>query len=44
MLMDLKRPLKEGDEVALTLKLRTPDGRALKQTVKVPVKNASPSH
>ena len=39
MLMDLKRPLKEGDEVRLTLKLRTPDGKALSQTVKVPVKN-----
>ena len=39
MLMDLKRPLKEGDEVRLTLKLRTPDGKALSQTVAVPVKS-----
>jgi copper(I)-binding protein len=40
MLMDLRQPLKVGDEVRVTLKLRTPDGKALTQTVKVPVKSA----
>jgi copper(I)-binding protein len=40
MLMDLRQPLKVGDEVRLTLKLRTPEGKALTQTVKVPVKSA----
>jgi copper(I)-binding protein len=39
MLMDLRQPLKAGDEVRLTLKLRTPDGKSLTQTIKVPVKN-----
>jgi copper(I)-binding protein len=37
MLMGLKGPLKAGDELPLTLKLRTPDGKALTQTVRVPV-------
>lgn len=41
MLMDLKQQLKEGDEVLLTLKLRTPDGKVLTQDVKVPVKSGS---
>lgn len=41
MLMGLKQPLKEGDEVALTLKLRTADGKSLTQEVKVPVKSGS---
>lgn len=41
MLMGLKRQLKEGDEVALTLKLRTADGKNLTQEVKVPVKSGS---
>jgi copper(I)-binding protein len=38
MLMDVKQPLKEGDEVALTLKLKSADGKELTQEVKVPVK------
>jgi copper(I)-binding protein len=38
MLMDLKQPLKEGDELTLTLKLRTAEGKNLTQDVKVPVK------
>jgi copper(I)-binding protein len=37
MLMGLKGPLKAGDELSLTLKLRTPDGKTLTQTIKVPV-------
>lgn len=41
MLMGLKQQLKEGDEVALTLKLRTADGKTLTQDVKVPVKSGS---
>ncbi len=42
MLMGLKRPLKAGDTLSLTLKLRTPDGKLLKQTVKVPVLATAP--
>jgi hypothetical protein len=39
MLMDLKRPLKVGDEVSLTLKLRQAGAKkTFTQTVKVPVK------
>jgi periplasmic copper chaperone A len=38
MLMDLKRSLSEGDEITLTLKLRSADGKILTQDVKVPVK------
>lgn len=41
MLMDLRQQLKEGDEVLLTLKLRTADGKVLTQDVKVPVKSGS---
>jgi copper(I)-binding protein len=41
MLMDLKQQLKEGDEVTVTLKLRTADGKALTQDVKVPVKSGA---
>ncbi|WP_081961660.1 copper chaperone PCu(A)C [Aquabacterium sp. NJ1] len=41
MLMGLKQQLKEGDEVALTLKLRTADGKTLTQDIKVPVKSGS---
>lgn len=41
MLMSLKQQLKEGDEVTLTLKLRTADGKALTQDIKVPVKSGS---
>lgn len=41
MLMDLKRQLKEGDEVVLTLLLRTADGKAVKQDIKVQVKSGS---
>jgi periplasmic copper chaperone A len=37
MLMGLKRTLKAGDVLALTLKLRTPEGKVLTQTVRVPV-------
>jgi len=40
MLMGLKQPLKVGDEVSLTLKLRqTGSKKTLKQEIKVPVKN-----
>lgn len=40
MLMDLKQPLKVGDEVSLTLKLRQPGGKkTFKQEIKVPVKS-----
>jgi hypothetical protein len=40
MLMDLKRPLKVGDEVRLTLKLREPGAKkTFTQTIKVPVTN-----
>ncbi len=41
MLMSLKQQLKEGDEVALTLKLRTAEGKNVTQEVKVPVKSGS---
>ncbi|HEX5356700.1 MAG TPA: copper chaperone PCu(A)C [Aquabacterium sp.] len=41
MLMDLKQQLKEGDEVTVTLLLRTADGKTIKQDVKVPVKSGS---
>ncbi|MBI5924967.1 MAG: copper chaperone PCu(A)C [Aquabacterium sp.] len=41
MLMGLKQQLKDGDEVALTLKLRTADGKSLTQDVKVPVRSGS---
>jgi copper(I)-binding protein len=43
MLMGLKRELKEGDRVALTLQLRSADGRRLTQKIMVPVKKAAPS-
>ena len=38
MLTQLGEPLKEGDSLSLTLKLRTADGKALTQTIAVPVK------
>lgn len=38
MLMDLRQPLKEGEQIVLTLKLRTADGKSLTQEVKVPIK------
>lgn len=38
MLMDLKRQLKEGEQVLLKLRLRTADGKALTQEVTVPVR------
>lgn len=38
MLMGLVKPLKAGDEVRLTLKLRTAGGQNLTQDIKVPVK------
>lgn len=41
MLMGLKQPLKDGDEVAVTLKLRSADGKNLSQEIKVPVKSGS---
>jgi periplasmic copper chaperone A len=40
MLMDVKQPLKVGDELTLTLKLKAADGKALTQDIKVPVKAA----
>jgi len=42
MLMGLKQPLKEGDEVQLTLRLRTADGQNLTQDIKVPVRAQKP--
>lgn len=42
MLMDLKQPLKEGDLVSLTLRLRTADGQNLTQDIKVPVRAQRP--
>lgn len=41
MLMGLKKALKAGTQVPLTLLLRTPDGRAIEQQVKVPVQAAA---
>lgn len=38
MLTQLQEALKEGDTLALTLKLRTADGQAVTQTVNVPVR------
>ena len=38
MLTQLQEPLKEGDVLSLTLKLRTTDGKAVTQTVSLPVK------
>jgi copper(I)-binding protein len=40
MLMDVKQPLKAGEELILTLKLKAADGKALTQDIKVPVKAA----
>ena len=37
MLMDLRRPLKVGDQVRLTLTLRFRDGRTARETIIVPV-------
>lgn len=37
MLTELKEPLKDGDTVTLTLKLRTADGKKLTQDVQIPV-------
>ena len=42
MLMDLKQPLRDGEEVLLTLQLRTADGQRLTQDIKVPVKAQKP--
>lgn len=39
MLTDLKRPLVEGESVALTLLIKDEDGKLRKQTVKVEVKS-----
>lgn len=38
MLTQLQEALKEGDVLAMTLKLRTADGKAVTQTVNVPVR------
>lgn len=38
MLTQLQSALKAGDELAITLNLRTADGQAVKQTIKLPVK------
>lgn len=43
MLMNLKRQLKEGEQVALKLKLRTADGKTLTQDVTVPVRAMRPA-
>lgn len=37
MLMNLKRSLKVGDQVSLTLKFKNPAGKPFQQTIKVPV-------
>ena len=37
MLVDLRRPLKVGDTVKMTLTLRLKDGHTVRETVKVPV-------
>jgi copper(I)-binding protein len=42
MLMNLKKPLKVGDVVPVTLKLRGADGRLVTQAFKVPVLSAAP--
>jgi copper(I)-binding protein len=42
MLMNLKRPLRVGDMVSLTLKLQGADGKVSTQFLKVPVLNAAP--
>jgi len=42
MLMNLKKPLKVGDLVPVTLKLQGADGKVVSQTFKVPVLNAAP--
>lgn len=42
MLMGLNQPLKEGDQVQLTLRLRTADGQNLTQDIKVPVRAQKP--
>lgn len=44
MLMDLKQQLKEGEDVVLTLKLRTPDGKLIAQEIKVPVRSGHMMH
>jgi copper(I)-binding protein len=38
MLTQLQETLKEGELLSLTLKLRTADGKAVTQTVSLPVK------
>jgi copper(I)-binding protein len=40
MLMGLKKPLKVGDQIPLTLKLKAANGQMLKQTILVPVQSA----
>lgn len=42
MLMGLKQPLKDGDTVALTLLLKSEDGKVIRQEVSVPVKAQAP--
>jgi len=43
MLMNLKQPLKAGDQVPLTLKLKLEDGKLIEQTVSVPVLGGAPA-
>lgn len=43
MLLDLKRPLKVGDKVAVELRLETRDGKRLSQPVEVEVRSAAPA-
>jgi copper(I)-binding protein len=40
MLMGLKKPLKAGEHIQLTLKLKAADGKMLTQTIQVPVQSA----
>jgi len=42
MLMSLKQVLKEGDAVAITLLLKSEDGKVIRQEVMVPVKAQAP--
>ncbi len=40
MLFDLKKPLRVGDQLTLTLKIKDKDGKSHSQLVRVPVKSA----
>ena len=42
MLMGLKRALSAGDQIKLTLRLRTPSGQIRTQVIEVPVRTSAP--